>query len=565
MRAPSVSETASIKGFQFTPTGIAGILKAHRLRVPPYQREYAWSQDEVTTLYSDYSLAKSENTDYFLGTIVTIKAGRSEPLEIVDGQQRLTTTALLITAIRDHLGVLGMDLNVLESVNSDYLSTFDRKQNGRIPRLTLNIDDHAFFEALIGGGSPPTARESHERLVAALKTAREHVKSIVRPLAVKDQPAILNDWLEFLEHSATVILVETQNGAQAFKMFETLNDRGLKTSQADLVKSYLFGQSGTRIQEAQSKWSSMKDNLEEIDDDDRAINFLRHSIIATRRFIRAEAVYDFAQSVRGESNSVAFLAELERLSRVYVATFRSTSSHWSGYPVQAQRALSVFNTFDIKPMRPLVLSLAMSFAPADFAEAMVLLVSVAVRLVIAASTRSGTVETTFSSAAISVYTRTITNTPALKEAIKSMIVSNQDFSDSFATLRVSRAELARYYLHTLEAAVANESEPWFVANDDPAVMTLEHVMPSNACEPAWVGVDDETRRKCVKRLGNLCILNKRANNEFRDGPFIGKRAILAEAPYKLTSEIGAEASWDFEAIEKRQRKMAEVAQRAWLI
>ena len=68
-----MSAGASIKGFQFTPTGIAGILKAHRLRVPPYQREYAWQADETQQLFDDFARAKAENTDYFLGTIVTIK------------------------------------------------------------------------------------------------------------------------------------------------------------------------------------------------------------------------------------------------------------------------------------------------------------------------------------------------------------------------------------------------------------------------------------------------------------------------------------------------------------
>ena len=60
-----------------------------------------------------------------------------------------------------------------------------------------------------------------------------------------------------VEHSATVILLKVPNDVNAYKMFETLNDRGLRTSQADLVKNYLFGQSGSRLGEAQQKWALM--------------------------------------------------------------------------------------------------------------------------------------------------------------------------------------------------------------------------------------------------------------------------------------------------------------------
>lgn len=102
-----MNDAKSIRGFQFTPTGIAGIFKTNRLKVPPYQREYSWTKDEVGTLYNDYSRAKNDNSDYFLGTIVTIKGNRNEPLEIVDGQQRLTTTALLIASIRERKPVGG--------------------------------------------------------------------------------------------------------------------------------------------------------------------------------------------------------------------------------------------------------------------------------------------------------------------------------------------------------------------------------------------------------------------------------------------------------------------------
>ena len=161
-----MSDARSTKGFELQSLGIAGVLKSYRLRVPPYQREYAWTDEEVRQLYEDLSNAKLENKDYFLGTLVTINSGDSNPLEIVDGQQRLTTTAILLAAIRNHLIRLGSAPLIVESINNEFLSTIDRNAGARVSRLMLNIDDNDFFSRLmaaqdVSAADLKTTRSSH--------------------------------------------------------------------------------------------------------------------------------------------------------------------------------------------------------------------------------------------------------------------------------------------------------------------------------------------------------------------------------------------------------------------
>jgi hypothetical protein len=551
------------KGFVFEPGGIGGIFKAHRLRVPTFQREYSWESEQVDQLLSDLNRAKTEHTDHFLGTIVTISKGAHDPLEIVDGQQRLTTTSLLILAIREVQNELRQPADVIHSINNDYLSSFDRKAGGPVPKLALNIDDNEFFRGMIGGVIPDAARESHRRLLAAHKRAKGFVKNLAGGFSDADKPTVLNDWLDFIEHGASVILVKTDDASKAFKMFETLNDRGLKTSQADLVKSYLFGEAGGRVAEAQVRWSTMKDGLEEIADDDRAINFLRHALIATKRFVRADEIYDAVQkTVRGESNAASFLTSLETLSRAYVATFSPNADFWRDHSVTTARALSVFNRFDLKPIRPLVLALAVSFTANEFDAAMRLLVSISVRLVLASRTRSGTIEQTFAIAALQVFEKRITTAVALKPALANVTIGDADFATEFTTARVSNANLARYYLRALEAANANEREPWFIENDDPGAITLEHVLPQNP-DGDWDGIDADTRKTLVRRLGNLCLLQKSGNEAISTKPFAEKRVAYAASPYVTTSMIASETDWDAGTIEARQTQLASLALKAW--
>ena len=89
----------SMPSFDFSQLGLAGILAQYDLVVPPNQRDYSWTTKEVTTLFQDFARAISDDDPtYFVGTIVTIpRDGRA--LEVVDGQQRLATSA--INARRD--------------------------------------------------------------------------------------------------------------------------------------------------------------------------------------------------------------------------------------------------------------------------------------------------------------------------------------------------------------------------------------------------------------------------------------------------------------------------------
>jgi hypothetical protein len=560
-------QSSTARAFEFSPEGIASVLKLNKLAVPPYQREYAWRDDEVKQLFNDLANAKLANHDYFLGTIVTIPAGGGSELEIVDGQQRLTTTALFLAAMRNYLKTLPSTEMMVESIENEFLTTIDRRAGSRVPRLKLNVDDNEFFLRLTATNPATPAnptRESHRRLQEAFKEAHAAVKRLVAPVAPGEHAAVLNDWLEFLEHSATVILLKAPDSSQAFRMFETLNDRGLKTSQVDLVKSYLFGQASRRIAEAQAKWSSMRNMLEEIDDADRGINFLRHLLIASREFTRADDVYSTVQkSVRGEAVAITFLSDLEQYSRLYVATFRADSEQWSAYPAGAIAALQVLNQFDIKPLRPLILAVAKAFPPAEAANALPFLVSFAVRLLIASTTRSGSIEESIAAAALNVWNGTTSSTASLKASMAKIVPDDRVFKEAFATTSSSKADFARYYLRSLEKAFNNEQEPWTVVNDNPAQITLEHIIPKTPRLEDWAKFDADTHARYVRRLGNMCLLQRGTNSNARSDQFNDKRVIYAASPLHWTSSVAIVDEWSPAAIDSRQAEMAKLALKAW--
>ena len=135
-----------------------------------------------------------------------------------------------MAAIRDYLK--GKEDVLVESINNEFLTGIDRIKRARVPRLKLNIDDNDLFGWIItrnpGQEEPLSTRNSHERLKEAYEEARKQVRNIVSTLDPKDHGDLLNTWVSFIEHRALAVLLRVPNDANAYKMFETLNDRGLR-------------------------------------------------------------------------------------------------------------------------------------------------------------------------------------------------------------------------------------------------------------------------------------------------------------------------------------------------
>lgn len=550
----------------FEELGLGSLLRRYHLRVPPNQREYAWTEREITQLLTDFAKAINEAGPYFLGTIVTIPRDEGT-LEVVDGQQRLATTTILLAAIRNYLRTKNEDI-IVQSIDNEFLSGIDREQRVQVPKLKLNLDDNDLFNWIItekpGDPSLAPLRSSHERLLLARDEARKQIRRIVAPLDEKVHGDILNGWVSFIEHRALVVLLRVPNDADAYKMFETLNDRGLRTSQTDLIKNFLFSRSGTRISEVQNRWSYMRGALESASEDsDITINFLRHALIVQRGHLREVDVYDAVQDVvKSEQSATTFAVTLETLANVYVATFNPEHERWNSYPDAARRAIEVFNLFDIKPLRPLILAIATRMDEKQATLAFQFLIGLSVRLIIASSTRTSSVEIPLASAAKSVFEGTIETAKRLRDDLASITPKDGEFQTAFETARVSNAKLARYYLRSLEMTAKNESEPWFVPQDDRQVINLEHVLPKKP-EQNWPLFSEDEVRQLSTRLGNVALLRASDNSNLKSEAFEYKKQVFAASPYVLTSQIADVDEWTSETIAERQRRLAELAVRTW--
>jgi hypothetical protein len=310
-------------------------------------------------------------------------------------------------------------------------------------------------------------------------------------------------------------------------MFETLNDRGLRTSQSDLVKNYLFGEAGDKLPEAQKKWSSMKSLLESVNEDDITMDFLRQMLISLYGHVRKDEVYERVQNhAKGATSSLQFMAKLEAGAADYAAISNSDHQKWNSYPTSVRRAIQTLILLPAKPTTPLILSIIRSFDKKETNSALKLIVSLSVRFLIVGGLRSGVVEETMAKSAKQISDGKITTAKELLKFLGEVVPSDAVFEAEFKNATVSQAYLARYYLRSLESGAKGDPDPYFMVNDDQQVINLEHVLPENP-EGKWPEFSPELADALFKRLGNLALMQAKQNSDLRSSSFEDKKKAYA--------------------------------------
>jgi hypothetical protein len=556
----------------FEHKGIGAILNHNRLAVPLNQREYAWEEEHVSALFQDFANAiATKEATYFLGTIVLTRSKEANIPEVSDGQQRLATTTILLAAIRDYfLGVNSEKRAV--SIEHDYLFGLDPRTEQTIPKLRLNVDDNEFFtrSVLLRPGTPERTgsvrtKESHKKIAAAAQLAAKHVLAIIEPHKESVRADRLVDWLEFIKDGAQVISLTVPDHMNAFVMFETLNDRGLRASQADLLKNYLLSHAGDRVAEAQQKWAGMLGVLESLDIDDITVTYLRHFLITFYGPTKEREVYEKVRTtVNSQQRAINFLDMLAESAHDYAALLNPEHAKWNAHGTATRKHIATILNLRVEQIRPLMFAVANKFEVNELKTAFRLFVSWSVRFLVAGGHRGGVLHQAYSLRAYEIGTGKIKTTKQLAEAMVDTIPLDAAFEAAFAEARVSQGHLARYYLRALEQCARDEKEPELVPTDEANVLNLEHVLPANP-EGKWPHIAPEVAAAHYKRLGNMVLLNSKQNSTVGNGTYEDKKKMFQASNLVLTKAAAKYEAWGLPEITDRQRVLAKLAVETWPI
>ena len=239
-------------------------------KVPRYQREYAWSSLQIGELLNDLDeFFESNDAYYLLGQIVLVDSdeGSQRLSEVVDGQQRLTSLFLLLSAIATDLK---KTIDAANPADEDMLQTFseirkmlEAKRSKKDPkqiRLVPANNAEAFLQSILEGAVPEDDFASSNTEVN-LKSNYETISKYLQGEKYCDSDTLWN-FSQRLLSDVYVVCLTVQNHEQALAVFEKMNDRGMPLNSADLLKNLLFANTSTDDYEILSEyWSVAADNI----------------------------------------------------------------------------------------------------------------------------------------------------------------------------------------------------------------------------------------------------------------------------------------------------------------
>lgn len=563
---PQIATPTSI---QFDLLGVAELIKNKELGVPEYQRSYSWlthkDDEQVVAFWDDleesYTLPHNE---YFLGTVVLTSDGDSIRRTIIDGQQRLATTSLLLAAVKDELVAAGHEKATV--VERDYLAKQTLKSSGSERRLHLNLEDDDYFAKILESGKPGRADPkvpSQQRLADAYS----YLRGKLAPMIAKHGVDELIEFVTFLDERAKVGVIEVPSESDAYTIFETLNDRGADLTIADLLKNYLYGRAADKLPTVRADWNQALGALGLSAAESKFVAFLRHYWSSREGSTTEKRLYGaIKERIKSKRDVTRLAKDVASAAIKYSALDNPNHEYWRSVGTAGKSEVELLSRFRLAPNRPLLLAAMDHFAVKELRDLLPALVSWSVRGIVAETMNSKSTEDQYCAAAVKIRSGEFTTTDAVRTFLASVVPNDEVFGDSFGILRISknRGWYARYYLRALERAKAGEAEPELVPNPDEAALNLEHVLAQNAEPTAWTGINAaEDVATWAYRFGNMVLLTKSENDDIGNGSFLSKKPVLRGSQLALTAEVGRKSDWGPKQIDERQRNLAKLAVATW--
>ncbi len=549
---------------------LIGTGKAYR--VPPYQRDYAWTQQEWEDLWNDVVELRGEPAGrHYMGALVVQARGDREFL-VIDGQQRLATISLLALAVIGKLRRMA-DQGADEDRNREratelrnrFIGEKDPASLVESSRLRLNETDDPFYQDYLVQIRDPLNPRGLPRSNALLWDCFRYFSEQIDELEVdagnagEETAKLLS---ETVARRLLFILITVDDELNAYTLFETLNARGLELTTTDLLKNFFFSKvrARTDVDALKRRWRALIATVAQ----ERFPDFLRYHLLCEQPKIRRQRLFKLVRDrVRTARQTFEFVAALEDRAELFAALRDVNHGYWSDRP-GARQFVRELNLFGARQMTPVFFAAWGAFSDDDFVRLLKLASVIAFRYSVVSGLNSNPLERVCHLAAKAVLDGQATRPDAVFRHLRPLYVDDDRFESDFARWTVGtrgrRGKVARYVLARLETDAGERAvDP----ETDPA--TVEHVLPENPAG-AWAGVfPPERREAAVDRLGNLTLLERTRNRNVGSAAYPAKRVAYESSAYAITREIAGLApdEWSPALLEERQRRLAARAVRLW--
>jgi len=605
------------------------LLHRRLLRVPDYQRGYAWADQQLEEFWEDLSVLP-DGRKHYTGTVVLRAYGEDaaveddagmvyRPADIVDGQQRLTTITLLLRAIERRLRAAGEQFQA-DSIRNNYISI--PKDGFREPVISLGTDIDVFWRRKILelDGAAPLSQLPELHAQQRLLDAKEFFATRLDELTGQaDEPVrALQDLRSKLTNQLRFTLYEVDDDAQVGVIFETLNDRGKPLTELEKVKNYLMflasglaeGERAALTERINAAWTDIYRLLMAADITDPR---------EEDRFLRAHwlMMHDPTRRNWDGTNSIKERYSRQQYWQQDPADVRSDIASYVSSLADAAKAFcdirrpwraDAFTEYDddqrrrvrqeserlrrlgaLATVTPLLMAVRLRFAgdAGFYAQVAALCERFAFRVYGVLEGRADTGQGRLFRLAYEAYRR---------EADRQQILDGvEDATIYWCPQQRLQREMAaeadernwfqwgsiRYFLYEYEEHLTGDrrdiKKEWAEVVQAERAQTIEHVLPQTPREGEWEMFSDEDRDRLTHDLGNLALTYD--NSYYSNKSFEAKRTCddsdrdvmdaaprcYARSPLLQEQRLANESDWTPEVVRRRHRELVRWATHRWAI
>jgi alkylated DNA nucleotide flippase Atl1 len=538
--------------------------------MPEFQRRYVWRKKDVNRLWEDiFSVSQDPGSRHFLGAIVLspiLNVGGFKKRFVVDGQQRLTTLSILFCALRDHASDENPEF--AKTINNVYLLNQGEVGEERFKLVPLAPADRSEWLAIV----KRAATAGGDNLVGdAYRTFRR----LLAGRAFRDHAAITR-LEQTIAYQCDVVEVEVEpdRGDNEYRIFNSLNEGGVKLQQSDLIRSFMLMRLPNRSREVYERyWGPIQDLLESSDTIDELVQ--ANLILRGRTRVSTDSVYrEFRQMMQSASEDQveAWASELFHQAQLYRYLVGEARHANTVLRVAVDRLVR----WDSKAGHPLAVAILTAHEQGRLdqnaaAKAIRVVESYLVRRALVGIDSRGNAEN------IARVARDVTGRTPLAEVLSAKLAETAEGFPSDDQVRDAVVETNAYSPRGINATVRfvlryieDALEPREQVDLDDRRYTIEHILPQSLTDEwrASLAADvadgetiEDVQAELVHKLGNLTLT--RYNQELDRDPWEVKRGQLARSGLAMNRDLATQLTWGRQQIGDRSIDLADRIVEIW--
>ncbi|MCC7596182.1 DUF262 domain-containing protein [Janthinobacterium sp. FW305-129] len=509
---------------------IQDIFSLGYFQIPRFQRPYSWERDEVENFWNDIINDVSEN--YFIGSMVVYQE-RKPYFGIVDGQQRLTTITLMLSAIRNSFLRLGEDNlakgvhKFVEQPNIDNEAEFILDADTSFPYLQDHIQSFNGLKIDCDVGiEEQKLKNAFEIICARLEdevptsNSESGGQISMFPVEVPD-PILKLKEIRDKVLSLKLVFIQLDNKSDAHLIFETLNARGRDLRTSDLVKNLLLSkikEGNAKLDSAKESWNSLIRKFDDASESEIIDSFLLHFWISEYNYTTDKKLFSAISKFvsEDEKNANDLLRKLNHAAAIYCKLIDPGAHEWSREETDVKESLKTLRLFKVKQQSSMTLALLRAYY-----EKRLTLRNLKTCLrkleyfhfvfnAVTSQRSSGVIATTYSSHAISL-TRAKGNDDiqaiisSLFYSLKTKLPQYEEFEVKFLELSYlsSKTKNKGIIKYCLSKQFGDKFGGIDINHD---AMSIEHIISESTMK-------DGKSSDVVGSIGNLLLVDEKTNSE----------------------------------------------------